>query len=464
MDKVEEPSSQTPTLVKTVFVLVHGTWARNADWIGEHAGFASQLTSRIPAAKTRAFRWSGRNSDRDRASAGEALVRETSALRAEYPEAEVVVIGHSHGGNVALNAYREAGGPESIDKIICLGTPFFHFAARALKPAASVIATGLIAVLCLTIVLHRVAEIWTSSVVPIVGSDPNQRIDENTGLPEFNEDEYSKFLIAAMRAGYSIVFFAALPPLLFLAVKPLAWICEKLLGKLQGDWLTRHPPPTSYPPTFVLYTKGDEARGWLWFIERVWRPVFTGLFVIGQISTKTLILAIPLGFVAIGRSITQNRSDDFIPYFGAFGNVVLLVGFTYLSTLGALFLSFLAMAYGTLVAGTPWGFGTTGLISYQLISVRVNYCPDGLTNVQVQEVKLEKPPGPRTLRHSLFYSSDVVVDHIARWMSGASKIGSLNDSDEADASQDSRKMMSSRTQWLWALALLLVSWLFWKMI
>jgi pimeloyl-ACP methyl ester carboxylesterase len=357
----------------------------------------------MPTAKTHAFRWSGRNSDRDRASAGKALVRETSELRAEYPEAEVVVVGHSHGGNVALKAYGEVGGPASIDKIICLGTPFFHFAARALKPAANVIASGLIAILCLTLVLHRAAEIWTSSVVPIIGSDPNQRIDENTGLPEFNEDEYSKFLAAAMRAVYSVMFFAALPPLLFLAVKPFAWICEKLLAKLQAGWLNRNPPPTRHPPTFVLYTRGDEARGWLWFIERVWRPVFTGLFVIGQISTKTLILVIPLAFVAIARSISQNRSDDFLPYFGAFGTVVLLVGFTYLSTIGALFLSFLAMVYGTVVAGTPWGFGTAGLISYQLISVRVSHCPDELTNVQVREVTLEKPPGPRTLRHSLFY-------------------------------------------------------------
>jgi hypothetical protein len=49
-------------------------------------------------------------------------------------------------------------------------------------------------------------------------------------------------------------------------------------------------------------------------------------------------------------------------------------------------------------------------------------------------------------------------------MNGTSEIGSLSDSSKEHAPRNPQKLMSRRAQWLWALALLLVSLLLWKLI
>jgi pimeloyl-ACP methyl ester carboxylesterase len=445
-----------------LFVLVHGTWANKATWIEQSSYFASRLTAIVPCSETRAFRWTGANRDKARRQAALQLAEFTSKLREDHADAEIVVVGHSHGGNVALAAYGEPKGRQSIDRVVCLGTPFFHFRPRELKPAAYVIATGVLALLCFAIVLGRAHQLWTSMVVPTVSSSPNERIDEVTGLPEFNEDEYSKFLGASMWAFYSLMFFAALPPLLFVLIKPLAWLCEKVLKKLQRNWLERHTTGlSSCPPTLVFFTEKDEARRWLWFIERVWRPVFTALFVGGQILTKVLIIAIPLAFVAIRRSLSENNSDQLFPYFGAFGNVLLLIGITYVFTLGALGLSFLAAVYGRFIAGTPWGFGSAGLISYQLIAVKAVRLPSTLQNVEAQSVDFNSRSIGRGLRHSMFYANDEVIERVCQWLSGAHFSAQAL---QTESEVDHPRLYAARTQWLYAILVLIGSWLLWRLI
>jgi len=443
-----------------VFVLVHGTWASKAEWIEPESDFAKRLTSKVPYSRTSAFRWTGRNSDRARRDAGKKLAEHTANLRRERPDTEIVVVGHSHGGNVALNAYREPCGQQSIEKIVCLGTPFFRFRARELKPASNMIATGLIAILCLGFLLDRASQLWTLTVLQTVTTSnrPSPDPDDPT---DFSEDDLSKFEVTLMKAGYALIFFAVLPPLAFLFVRPIAWLCEKGLQPLQRTWLRDHAPPISNPPTLVLYTTGDEARGWLWFIERVWRPVFTGLFVFGQILTKALLLAIPLAFIAVAKSISQENGTGFFPYFGAFGNVVLLIGFTYISTLAAFVLSLLAAVYGSLVAGAPWGFGSAGLISYQLIAVKAVEWPIQTPCVDAALVTFEGPRSFGTLLHSSFYTSEVVIDHICSWIAGEHFGPPAN---EAAVTEKRPLLLGRRRQWLYAIVLLITSWLLWELL
>jgi len=453
-------------LRRKLFVLVHGTWANNATWIDQSSYFASRLTAKFPCSETRAFRWSGANAEEARRQAALKLAEFTSRLRQDCKDAEIVVVGHSHGGNVAIEAYGEPPGRESIDRVVCLGTPFFHFRPRELKPAAYVIATGILALVCLGVVLSRAVQLWTAMVVPTVSSSANERIDEVTGLPEFNEDEFSKFSGASLWAAYSLIFFAAIPPLLFVLIKPVAWLCEKVLKAIQRKWLERHPPkPSSCPPTLVLFTEKDEARGWLWFIERVWRPVFTGLFIAGQIVTKVLVLAIPLAFVAIWKSLSDDHSDQLFPYFGALGNVLLLVGLTYFLTLGALGLSFLAAVYGRFIAGAPWGFGSAGLVSYQLIAVRAMRLPSILQNVDADSVNFDSSARGLGLRHSMFYANDEVIERVCQWLSGAHFAVPADKIVSQEIFQGNRsRIYIARVQWLYAILLLIASWLLWQLV
>jgi len=106
-----------------VVTLVHGTFARGAEWTQLDSKFSIDLLHnlRCRAVVTR-FDWSGRNNLWDRAKAAEELSDFVDALRAIYPDAKQYVVAHSHGGNVALYAARRT----RIDGIACLATPFLH--------------------------------------------------------------------------------------------------------------------------------------------------------------------------------------------------------------------------------------------------------------------------------------------------------------------------------------------------
>jgi len=53
------------------------------------------------------FRWSGQNSHTARAAAASELGELLKKLTQQYPNANIYLIAHSHGGNVALYAIRD---------------------------------------------------------------------------------------------------------------------------------------------------------------------------------------------------------------------------------------------------------------------------------------------------------------------------------------------------------------------
>lgn len=83
-------------------VLVHGTFARDADWTLEDGPVTAEIRRRFPHARVVPFNWSGANSPSARIKAGEELATVVKSIGAAGQS--VWIIGHSHGGNVALYA------------------------------------------------------------------------------------------------------------------------------------------------------------------------------------------------------------------------------------------------------------------------------------------------------------------------------------------------------------------------
>jgi hypothetical protein len=130
-----------------VIHLVHGTWARGflrqflpslvlpspkeKFWFQPGSAFSSSLRDQLPGhdVQFRSFLWSGRNSQLSREKAALELQRYLRGALAESPEAAHYVVGHSHGGNVALLAVsdRKAQFPSELRGVICLATPFLTF-------------------------------------------------------------------------------------------------------------------------------------------------------------------------------------------------------------------------------------------------------------------------------------------------------------------------------------------------
>src|SRR4051812_25853259 len=90
-----------------IVTLVHGTFARHAKWTFEQSNLCQTLrTSLDNRVLFKRFEWSGRNSLSARLAAARRLRSELSQSFTEHPTAKHYVIGHSHGGYIALRALR----------------------------------------------------------------------------------------------------------------------------------------------------------------------------------------------------------------------------------------------------------------------------------------------------------------------------------------------------------------------
>lgn len=118
------PSQTAPPKVA---LLVHGTWGGNSKWAKGEGELAAELAAISIPHET--FTWSGRNSHAARLKASEDLAGSISRWEGEGHE--VVVVAHSHGGNVARSAIARLASPgapadaQPRRLVVCIATPFF---------------------------------------------------------------------------------------------------------------------------------------------------------------------------------------------------------------------------------------------------------------------------------------------------------------------------------------------------
>jgi hypothetical protein len=114
------------SFICTVFILIHGTWGADATWYVPGGDFFAALERSCTRTGAMAvpFRWSGQNTDAARRAASHALTR---LVQSYPPSIRVCIIGHSHGGNVALLASKFFAADitmlQRIDALYLLGTP-----------------------------------------------------------------------------------------------------------------------------------------------------------------------------------------------------------------------------------------------------------------------------------------------------------------------------------------------------
>lgn len=122
--------------------LVHGTWAGTARWTHSRSAFRKKLKTELeneeytPTYKLHfdPFPWNGRLRSRDRDGVvedfKEHIVETISNHRTDW---DYLIVGHSHGGNIAADAVRSLLGEDSksrVHEIVCLNTPFFKDEVR----------------------------------------------------------------------------------------------------------------------------------------------------------------------------------------------------------------------------------------------------------------------------------------------------------------------------------------------
>ncbi|MDP9412774.1 MAG: alpha/beta hydrolase [Pseudomonadota bacterium] len=110
--------------------LVHGTFASEAPWANPEGLFHRTLAREMPDAAVDRFNWSGRNSHEARAAAGVELAEHSAALLEAHSRERLLLVGHSHGGNVILQSLKDPHFQSRVDAIVFLGTPFWRVEPR----------------------------------------------------------------------------------------------------------------------------------------------------------------------------------------------------------------------------------------------------------------------------------------------------------------------------------------------
>jgi hypothetical protein len=118
-------AQQHTRVVKNIWLIIHGTFAKKASWHTAQGDFFKTLQERIgPNGSIYNFIWSGENSYKARTQAGVACKNFIKTIM--EPGDRLHIVGHSHGGNVAILAAQELTkekSPLTIHKLITLGTP-----------------------------------------------------------------------------------------------------------------------------------------------------------------------------------------------------------------------------------------------------------------------------------------------------------------------------------------------------
>lgn len=112
-------------------ILVHGTFAADATWPDHPSPFAQAMATLDPAGvRLSRFNWSGGNTHRARVEGADALRAVLRAQVEDAPGVSILLVGHSHGGNVCLAA-ADAIPDANAAGVVTLATPFFHVRKRS---------------------------------------------------------------------------------------------------------------------------------------------------------------------------------------------------------------------------------------------------------------------------------------------------------------------------------------------
>jgi hypothetical protein len=372
----------TPTTSANI-VLIHGTFAPNAEWIRPDSFLCTALRVRFPSAEFFPFTWNGRNSHSARIASGKRLAEFLQALKAEGSGHPCYVIAHSHGGNVVLYALSQPSAEACVDGCVFLGTPFINTRRRDLALYLDTIAfelTWLIAYVPLTVLLVL-----------------------RLGLV--------KGLLASMGVLFFAIPYAAAPAAQKAVTKRIRDALSETLSALQSRFFRYVTPAALKRPSLVCYVQGDEAKAWLGVVNSASRsPFIVNDYLLQFLQTWPILLAV----AAVARI-----ADWMVGERTAFAMRALLPSMVIL--LSGLFLivvlSFVLPLGSVATRAHRAGFGWEGLFGYSLVDLFTTVYPACATDAVATAIAFKPQRGRvKGFRHSGFYLDANVVKSIGDWL------------------------------------------------
>lgn len=362
-------SSITPQYVIT---LVHGTYARDADWVNDpQSPLRQRLTTKLGAVDFRILKWTGENSDAARYAGADDLRVMLQNLLSDDSNTRYFVVGHSHGGNVILRALDGFSEANRIAGVVTLATPFINCKARDVERIARTFrrATPVLATLWLML--------SGSSTLSIVQT--------------FN---------------FGICFVLA-PLLWFKVFTKNGWFVVTAKAK-QDELIAEHDHPGDVEVPFLsVATHVDEAdivlRAGTWAAESIVRldVMFRGLIYI-------------LWALCIGLLLWS-----FWRFFNGVEEPWLPLAFSVLVVFLRVMLAFVrttVIGIGAGVRGVTRSllFGSSGFVKNALVQYWTSKEPTGVANCEFRLLDVDK--SRNGLRHSAVYTTPEILDEIGDWI------------------------------------------------
>jgi pimeloyl-ACP methyl ester carboxylesterase len=424
---------------KYCITLVHGTFAPKAPWTQDgsilHQTFQNNLDGPILFSS---LAWSGANSPWVRHEAAQQLAAHLNDQIEAHPAASHFVVGHSHGGNIALMSCCDADVSSRLSGVICLATPFLSYKRRRVRPYLSVLVFSLFAfivfgALSLTIPegeMARVHAALDTSAESGMTFWQQARANAEKGRKAVADGKLNLgLMVGGSFQQVSRQFGASGAMLLLVALcVALAWSSSCVVSRiarriqsLQTQTAELYRMPGELPFRMLgFWVPFDEAR---WDLRMVWRLTeipyqitpfligFYGLFFIG-------------GMVwTLQDGLTQMNLNH-SPQAWIWCSFLIILSATFMVTLMFVPLTEAAMYLCIFIRGNPLGFGWEGWTGSWLGRIIASQQPPlpaacyEMRRIPAKTIAAEI--GERNvilkLRHSLLYGSPTVVRGVADWM------------------------------------------------
>lgn len=398
-----------------VVVLVHGTFAREAEWIREDGEFARQIGARLPAGTPIfAFQWTGLNTNDARHQAGDELGAFIRRCAAQHPGRTIRIVSHSHGGNVALYALKDPEARPLVSALVFLGVPFLEAWPRNVARIAFVFVFAialLVTVVCIGVSLALMSDI-PNQVAEHRRYEEAREIGFPMGTPEPKTWDWS--VSTSARAIVS-TFALALATLLTWTLGWASATTRRLTAHLkarQASFLARF---TSAPPNcrvFIGSVAGDEAA----LLLRTVDTLSSAPWTLTRLIRESLLAAIVAQAVSLVILDTISSAAG-IPHSSAYidgmtATTVILVA----AALGLILLPPLGALWSGRVRSRA--FGPETFVESWAVRIVPKVAPSWAKATGSQIRRFQPRGRLKGWRHCFFYADDTVINEISTWLGG----------------------------------------------
>ena len=410
MEKTENSANiLQQTQVRCPIMLVHGTWGRGffpngrlsksvRRWFEEGSLFRIKLELTLREASLdwpiHSFLWSGANSVYARDLAAKRLADELRTCLRNTSDA-VVVIAHSHGGNVALRAAHYLGSEATRIRLVTLATPFVRvFIDEGMPAEWQAMAKSLVILL--------LGPIWA-----ILGAVSYTVLFLVTGMWPSNWIGISALLLVALSAMYPALLILKL--LIEIILNP--WPHTNNQRSALNLW-PRLSSQLSERPRHIRDAAFYDTRG-----------ASTPLMLIVRGVDDEASLALAAG--AIGSRISHYSIKSLLPMLWTLVILAVLVGATFAAIdgdTGRILFGVIPFAFGLVtlaILGLPGVFksvfGREFLIGAIRCEIAADSVPDTAGRIETITLPLSQSWLKMSLRHGL-YDHSKCVNEIVSWL------------------------------------------------